>query len=64
LLHQFLLLNAFKPGGVRLLAGFAGVVFSDAVLEAGLGSSTLSKEAFVTSMVSQPCSLASDSNLL
>ena len=57
-LHQFLLLNVFKPGGNRLLSGFAGVVFTDVVLEAALGSSTLSKEAYVSSILSQPCSLS------
>jgi hypothetical protein len=34
-----------------------GLVFSDAVLEAALGSSTLSKEAYISSVLSQPCSL-------
>jgi hypothetical protein len=40
-----------------LLGGVTGLVFSDAVLEAAVGSSTLSKEAYVSSVLSQPCSL-------
>jgi hypothetical protein len=55
-LHDFLLHN-IKPGGPFLLSGVVGLVFSDAVLEAALGSSTLSKEAYISSVLSQPCSL-------
>jgi hypothetical protein len=33
------------PYGKHLLSGAAGLVFSDAVLEAAIGSSTLNKEA-------------------
>jgi hypothetical protein len=58
LLHQFLLLNAEMPGVLNgLLYGIMGLVFSDAVLEAALGSSSFSKEAYVSSVLSQPCSL-------
>ena len=56
-LHQFLLANAGVPGGAMVLGGVTGLVFSDAVLEAALGSSTFSKEAYVNSVLSQPCSL-------
>jgi hypothetical protein len=58
LLHQFLLLNAEMPSGFLcgLLTGVMGLVFSDAVLEAALGSSTLSKEDYVSSVLSQPFS--------
>jgi hypothetical protein len=55
-LHQFILRNVW-PGAPRLLSSVMGLVFSDAVLEAALGSSTLSKEAYISSMLSQPCSL-------
>jgi hypothetical protein len=67
-LHQFMLLNARPPGSACLLSGVAGLVFIDAVLEAALGSSTLSKEAYVSDVMSQPCSLTPNrlgySNLL
>jgi hypothetical protein len=53
-LHQFLLLNS-----TRVLSGVIGLVFNDAVLEAALCSSTLNKEAYVSSVLSQPCSLKS-----
>lgn len=54
-LHQFLLLNA---GSTRhLLAGVSGLVFSDAVLDAALGSSVFSREDYVSSVLSLPCSL-------
>jgi hypothetical protein len=56
-LHHFLLHNALQPGGRRLLSGYAGLVFTDEVLEAVLGSSTISKEAYVSNVMSQPCSL-------
>jgi hypothetical protein len=59
-LHQFLLLNARPPGGACLLSGVAGLVFSDRVLKAALGSSTLSKKAYISSVMSQPCSLTPD----
>jgi hypothetical protein len=55
-LHQFLLLNADSP---RVLSGVIGLVFYDAVLEAALCSSTLNKEAYISSVLSQPCSLIS-----
>jgi hypothetical protein len=55
-LHQFILRNVW-PGAPRLLSSVMGLVFSDAVLEAALGSSTLSKEAYINSVLSQPCSL-------
>ena len=58
MLLQFLLLNAQPPGGRGLLSGAAGLVFTDAVLEAALGSSTLNKEAYISSVMSQPCSLS------
>jgi hypothetical protein len=57
LLHQFLIPNTWA-GCHRLLSDVAGLVFTDAVLEAALGSSTLSKEAYISSVLSQPCSLA------
>jgi hypothetical protein len=42
-----------------------GLVFTDAVLEAAMGSSALSKEAYVSSVLSRPCSLTpGDSSLL
>jgi hypothetical protein len=50
-LHQFLMLNVMPASGRRLLTGCAGLVFTDAVLEAALGSSTLSKEAYVSSVI-------------
>lgn len=59
-LHQFLLHNAGRPGSNSLLADVVGLVFTDSVLEAAMGSSsssTFSKEAYVSSMLSQPCSL-------
>jgi hypothetical protein len=56
-MHGFLLHNVTKCASKRLLSGSAGLVFTDAVLEAALGSSTLSKEAYVSSVMSQPCSL-------
>jgi hypothetical protein len=59
-LHQFLLLNARPPCSACLLSGVAGLVFSDAVLEAALGGSTLGKEAYISSVMSQPCSLTPD----
>jgi hypothetical protein len=48
------LLNA---NSARVLGGVIGLVFSDAVLEAALCNTTLSKEAYVSSVISQPCSL-------
>jgi hypothetical protein len=60
-LHQFLLLNV-RPGQY-FLSSVANLVFSDAVLEAALGSSSsssssiLSKEAYVSSALAHPCSL-------
>ena len=57
MLHQFILHNVL-PGGVRLLCGTMGFIFTDAVLEAAIGSSTLSKEAYISSVLSHPCSLA------
>ena len=56
-LHSFILLNV-NGFGKPLLSGVAGAVFSDAVVEAALGSSTLGKEAYVSSVLAQPCSLA------
>jgi hypothetical protein len=55
-LHQFIRHNTWI-NGTRLLSGVMGLVFSDEVLEAALGSSTLSKEAYISSVLSQPCSL-------
>ena len=55
-LHQFVFFNNGEPGGHRLLSSLASV-FTDAVLQAAQGSSTLSKEAYVSSVLSQPCSL-------
>jgi hypothetical protein len=56
-LHSFVLQNVGTATSC-LLAGVVGLVFSDAVLEAALGStSTFSKEAYISSMLSQPCSL-------
>ena len=56
LLHQFTMLNA-RPDQNYLLSGVAGFVFTDAVLDAALGSSTLSKELYISSVMSQPFSL-------
>jgi hypothetical protein len=56
-LHDFLLHNVPKCASERLLSSVAGLVFTDAVLEAALGSSTLSKEAYIGSVVARPCSL-------
>ena len=57
-LHQFLLVNAQPRDSEGLLYGVTSWVFTDAVLEAALSnSSTLSKEAYVSSVLSQPCSL-------
>jgi hypothetical protein len=47
-LHHFMLLNVWE-GQDRVLSGAVGFIFTDAVLEAALGSSTLSKEAYITS---------------
>lgn len=56
-LHSFVLQNVGTATSC-LLAGVVGLVFSDAVLEAALGNtSTFSKEAYISSMLSQPCSL-------
>jgi hypothetical protein len=55
-LHRFIKLNV-QGFGTPLLSGVTGSVFSDAVFESALGSSTLSKEAYVSSVLSQPCSL-------
>ena len=56
-LHQFLLLNVKPASSGHMLSGLGGMVLTDAVLEATLGSSTLSKEAYVSSVMSQPLSL-------
>jgi hypothetical protein len=57
-LHQFVFFNNGEPGGHRLLSALASEsVFTDAVLQAAQGSSTLGKEAYVSSVLSQPCSL-------
>lgn len=56
LLHEFVLYNC-GPGQASLLSGAVGLVFTDAVLDAALGSSTLSKEAYLTGALTQPCSL-------
>ena len=55
-LHQFIRHNVW-PGGTRMLNGVMGLVFTDTVLEAALGSSTVSKEAYVSSVLAQSCSL-------
>ena len=56
-LHSFLSIDAQPSGGrQRLLAGVMGLVFTDAVWEAALGSSSISKEAYISSVLSQPCS--------
>jgi hypothetical protein len=56
-LHLFIMTNTREGCRDCLLCGVVGLVFSDAVLEAALGSSTLSKEAYISSVLSQPCSL-------
>jgi hypothetical protein len=56
-LHQFLLFNVQPGCGHRLLSGAASLVFTDAVLEAASGSSNLSKEAYISSVLSRPVSL-------
>jgi hypothetical protein len=55
-LHQFIMPNTWV-GHEGVLSGVGGLVFTDAVLEAALGSGTLSKEAYISSVLSQPCSL-------
>ena len=56
-LHRFIQINAW-PRGSFLLSDVAGLVFTGAVLEAALGSSSaLTEEAYVSSVLSQPCSL-------
>jgi hypothetical protein len=60
-LHQFIYSNVNSAVGRdtdSILSGVEGLVFSDAVLEAALGSSALSKETYVNSVLSAPCNLA------
>ena len=59
-LHRFLMTNCGLPSHRLLLSGVTGLVFSDAVFEAALGSSTLSKEAYISTVMSLPCSLTPD----
>jgi hypothetical protein len=57
-LHGFITCNA-RPGHPYLLSGVMSLVFTDMVLQTALGSSsTLSKEAYVSSVLSEPCSLS------
>jgi hypothetical protein len=62
-LHEFVFCSACTS--TSLFGGRLGLVFTDAVLEAAMGSSALSKEAYVSSVLSRPCSLTpGDSSLL
>lgn len=54
-LHEFVFCSACTS--TSLFEGRLGLVFTDAVLEAAMGSSALSKEAYVSSVLSRPCSL-------
>jgi hypothetical protein len=56
--HRFILLSTWS--NMSIFAGVVHEVFSEAVLEAALGSSTLSKEAYINSVLTQPCSLVND----
>lgn len=57
-LRQFILRNGQPMSSISLLSGVMGLVFTDAVLEAAVGSnSTLGREAYINSILSQPCSL-------
>jgi hypothetical protein len=55
--HNFVFASAL--GTASVLYGFLGLVFTDAVLEASLGSSTISKETYISSVLSRPCSFTS-----
>jgi hypothetical protein len=59
-LHRFIKLSTWAQLGI--FAGVLNGVFTDVVLEAALGSSTVSKEAYISSVLTQPCSLV-DSHL-
>lgn len=53
-LHTFVSSAATAPGS--LLFGVLQLMFSDAVLDAVLGSSTISKYTYISSVLTQPCS--------
>lgn len=57
-LHGFIFWAAGCLDG--LLHGVLEQVFTDAVLDTALGSGTVSKEAYVISVLTLPCSLADD----
>lgn len=46
--------------GLGLLYGVLSLVFTEAVLQAALGTSTMSKEAYMNSVLAKPCGLAQD----
>ena len=54
-LHRFIRLSTWSQ--LSIFAGHLHEVFPDAVVEAALGSSTVSKEAYISSVLTQPCSL-------
>lgn len=56
-LHAFIFFNT-AVSKAPFLKGVLELVFIDLVLEAAMGSSTISKEAWISSMLSQPCSFS------
>lgn len=57
-LHDFIYWAT--PGDHGLLYGVLSLVFTDAVLQAAVGTGTVSKEAYINSVLAKPCSLAPD----
>lgn len=57
-LHSFLFWSTAGEDG--LLYGVLSLVFSDAIVEAAIGSGTISKQEYINSVLSKPCSLASE----
>jgi hypothetical protein len=53
--HRFIRLSTWSQ--MSIFAGHLPEVFPDAVVEAALGSSTVSREAYISSVLTQPCSL-------
>lgn len=56
-LHRFIRMSTWLQNSI--FAGMLDQLFNDAVLEAALGSSTVRKEAYISSALTQPCSLVS-----
>jgi hypothetical protein len=54
-LHRFIRLSTWASDSIFI--GSLDAVFADAVVEAALGSSTVSKAAYISSVLTQPCSL-------